>query len=105
MQNFVQVGDVLTVTAPAAVNSGDFVIVGKIAGVAATDAESGADVELATKGVFELPVTGLAAGEPVFWDATPGVLTATPTDNTRVGVAVAASGASTTRVKIDPVIT
>ena len=101
MQNFVQPGDVIIVTAPAAVNSGDFVVVGKLAGVAATDADSGADVEIATRGVFELPVTGLAQGAPVYWDATPGVLTGTATDNFRVGVAVAASGASKTRVRLD----
>jgi predicted RecA/RadA family phage recombinase len=101
MKNFVQPGDVITVTAPAAVNSGDFVVVGKLCGVAATDAASGEDVEISTRGVFELPVTGLAQGAPVFWDTTPGALSGTATDNFRIGVAVAASGAAKTRVRLD----
>lgn len=101
MQNFVQRGDVITIAAPANVSSGDFVVVGKLCGVAATDAVSGDDVEITTCGVFELPVTGLTQGAVVYWDTTPGALTGTSTDNFRVGVAVAASGAATTRVRLD----
>jgi predicted RecA/RadA family phage recombinase len=104
MKNFVQPGDVLTIAAPRALNAGDFVLVGKIAGVATTDAANGADVEVATEGVFELPVAGLTAGAPVYWNATANALTATATGNTRVGVAVAASNGSTTRVKLDEFI-
>jgi predicted RecA/RadA family phage recombinase len=101
MKNFVQPGEIITVDAPANVSSGDFVVVGKLAGVAATDAASGDDLEIATRGVFELPITGLSQGDPVYWDVTPGALTGTATDNFRVGVAVAASGAATTRVRLD----
>lgn len=101
MLNFIQKGDVVTVTAPAAVSSGDFVVVGALAGVAATDAAQDAEVEIALKGVFELPVSGLSQGDVVYWDATPGVLTGTATDNTRIGVAIADSANGLTRVRLD----
>jgi predicted RecA/RadA family phage recombinase len=101
MMNFIQKGDVVTVIAPDAVSSGDFVVVGALHGVAATDAEQDDEVEIALKGVFELPITGLSQGDIVYWDATPGALTATATDNVRVGVAIADSGATTTRVRLD----
>lgn len=101
MMNFIQKGDVVTVIAPGAVSSGDFVVVGALHGVAATDAAEDAEVEIALKGVFELPVTGLSQGDIVYWDSTPGALTATATDNARVGVAIADSGATTTRVRLD----
>lgn len=101
MKNFVQKGDVVTVVAPAAVSSGDFVAVGSLYGVAAIDAALGAEVELALRGVFELPVAGLVQGAPVYWDATPGELTATALDNTRIGVAVADTAAGVTRVRLD----
>lgn len=101
MMNYVQRGHVVTVTAPAAVSSGDFVVVGALYGVAATDAVQDAEVEIALEGVFEFPVTGLSQGDVVYWDADPGELTATATDNVRVGVAIADSGATTTRVRLD----
>jgi predicted RecA/RadA family phage recombinase len=41
MRNFVQMGDVVTVTSPATVSSGNGVLIGTLFGVAATDAESG----------------------------------------------------------------
>jgi len=45
MKNYVQEGKTLTVTAPAAVVSGQYVTVGSIRGVAAYDAASGEPVE------------------------------------------------------------
>lgn len=54
MKNFVQPGQNLTMLAPAAVSSGDVVVVGSIVGVALTDAASGAAVEVACDGVFKL---------------------------------------------------
>ena len=44
MTNYIQKGDTITVTAPATITSGSLVVVGSIVGVAACDAESGADV-------------------------------------------------------------
>ncbi|WP_371055741.1 DUF2190 family protein [Rhodosalinus sp. K401] len=105
MKNFIQTGDTLTIPAPAAVTSGAVVIAGGLVGIAATDAESGADVAIATAGVFDLPKEAaleITLGDAVYWDADPGVVTTTATDNTALGVAVAGAlaAASSVRVKI-----
>jgi len=103
MKNFVQEGNTITVTAPAVVTSGQLVVVGSIAGVAAFDAASGADVEVTVEGVFELPkVTTdvVAQGDKLYWDS--GQLKLTKTAGTgskpMVGVATAAAGNGGTTV-------
>jgi predicted RecA/RadA family phage recombinase len=56
MKNFVQPGDVVTLTAPSGgVSSGDLVVIAAMCGVCATDAAEGAEVEVKTTGVFDLP--------------------------------------------------
>ena len=68
MKNFVQPGNVVTLIAPGDVKSGDLVVVGSLAGVAAYDALAGAEVEVSLVGVFDLPCTGpIEAGAPVYW--------------------------------------
>ena len=59
--NYIQPGDSLTIPAPAAVASGGVVIAGSIVGIAAGDAESGASVDVVTRGVFTLPKVGANA--------------------------------------------
>jgi predicted RecA/RadA family phage recombinase len=54
MKNFIQKGEVVTVTAPATVASGDLVTVGLLVGVAVHDAASGSPVEIQTTGVFRV---------------------------------------------------
>lgn len=61
MKNFIQPGKVVTVAAPRNVLSGELVIVGLLAGIAATDALSGAPVEIVTEGVFTLAKTSAQA--------------------------------------------
>jgi predicted RecA/RadA family phage recombinase len=112
MKNFIQDGDNLTVTAPAAVASGDFVQVGRIRGVAVTSAASGAQVELVTEGVFDIPKTGseefATLGLPVYCvlsgNGVKTVTTASTTANVLVGINVATSGAvaGSLRVKLMP---
>ena len=112
MKNYIQDGDNLTVTAPAAVASGDFVQVGRIRGIAVTSAASGAQVELVTEGVFDIPKTGTEAfatlGLPVYCvlagDGVKTVTTASTTANVLVGINVATSGAvaGSLRVKLMP---
>lgn len=97
MKNFVQEGKTLAVTAPAAVTSGQYVVVGAIRGVAASDAASGESLEVVTEGVFTMPkVTAddIAAGDLVYWDATAGKVTKTAGTGSKplVGVAVRAAG-------------
>lgn len=93
MKNFIQPGDVLTVAAPANVASGAGVLVGSLFGVAAAAALSGAPVEIATRGVFDLPKVGSQAwtvGARVYWDGT--ACTTTASTNKLIGVAAAAVG-------------
>lgn len=101
--NYIQAGDTITITAPAAVASGGVVIAGSIAGIAQGDAAIGASVDVATCGVWELPKVAANAfnlGAAVYWDATAGLATSTASGNTKIGVAVEAAAASTGTVKV-----
>lgn len=103
MKNYIQKGDTLTIPAPAAVVSGFPVIAGAIVGIASGDAASGAPVDVATVGVFELPKVAantFAIGAAVYWDATASLATSTSTSNTKLGVAIAAAAASTATVNV-----
>lgn len=99
MKNFVQAGDVLTVTAPAAVLSGAGVLVGSLFGVACGDAASGAEVEIQTTGVFDMAkATGAAwtVGQRLYWDDSAKNLTGTAGANKLVAIAVAAAASGDT---------
>lgn len=107
MKTFVKEGDVVTVTAPATVVSGQGVLVGLMFGVATANAASGALVEIVTEGVVELPkVSGTAINEGVrvFWDNTAGNVTTTTTSNNCIGLAIGpgnyAAGATAIKVKL-----
>jgi len=55
MRNYLQPGNVVTLTAPVGgVRSGDGVLVGSLFGVAAFDAAEGAEVEINTTGVYDV---------------------------------------------------
>ena len=103
MKNYVQKGDHITVAAPAAVSSGDGVLIGSLFGVASTDAESGAEVALVTRGVVALPKEAttdtFAVGDPVEWDAGNDRVAALDTGD-QIGVAVEAAGASKATVAV-----
>jgi len=104
MKNYVQEGRTITVAAPANVTSGQLVVVGSIVGVAAFDAESGADVEIVTQGVFDLPkVTTdvIAQGDKLYWDSAQAKLTKSPGTGSKplTGVAVIAAGNGATTVQ------
>jgi predicted RecA/RadA family phage recombinase len=107
MQNLVQSGAMITVTAPTGgITSGQGFLEGHLFGVAATTQADGANVEIATTGVFDLPKTSgqtYAVGAPLYWDATNKRLTSTATNNRRIGVAITAAGgsAATARVRLD----
>lgn len=106
MRNYIQPGKTLTLPAPAAVLSGEGVVIGSIFGVAAGDAASGADVDLAVEGVFELPkVSALAisVGDKVYFDGATGLVSKTASGNTYIGVAVsaAANPSGTVRVRLN----
>lgn len=79
MNNFIQPGNTITLTAPAAVSSGDGVQVGQIFGVATTDAANGAEVEVQRIGVFSIPkaAEAISEGDLLYWDNANSVLTKT----------------------------
>ena len=111
MKNFIQMGNNLTLAAPYAVDSGQGVLIGQIFGVAAGDAENGAEVDISTVGVFELAKVNTAVftvGAPVYFEATMKVCHSGNDDDSNsagsnealIGVAVAASGAGATTVRV-----
>jgi predicted RecA/RadA family phage recombinase len=105
MTNYIQEGKTITVTAPAAVTSGQYVTVGAIRGVAAYDAAQGGAVEVETEGVFTLPkvtADAVAAGDLIYWDAVAGKVTNTAGTGAKplVGVAIAAAGNGATSVDV-----
>ena len=95
MKNFVAVGNILTLPAPAALTSGQGALIGSIFGVAQKDAANGEDVAILVTGVFELPKAPSQAwtvGAKVYWDNTAKNTTTTVAGNTLIGVAVKAVG-------------
>lgn len=73
MKNFIEVGDTIPIAVmPEAADSGEFIKVGELCGVAVAAYQSGAPGILKRTGVFELPkVTGTAwlQGQKLYWDA------------------------------------
>ena len=95
MKNFVAVGNILTLPAPAALTSGQGALIGSIFGVAQKDASNGEDVAILVTGVFELPKAASQAwtvGAKVYWDNAAKNTTTTVAGNTLIGVAVAPVG-------------
>lgn len=93
MKNYIHSGGTVTVAAPAAVVSGDGVLVGSLFGVANYSAGNGEEVEIKTTGVFELPKTSalaISVGDLLYWDSAAKVVNKTNT-NKLIGVAVSAA--------------
>lgn len=94
MKTYIQKGENIKMASPYDVTSGHGVKSGLIFGVASGDALSGADVDVVTVGVFELPKVStdvFAVGAAVYWDNTAKLMTSTTTSNTKIGVAVKAA--------------
>lgn len=97
MRNYVQPGNNVTVIAPTGgVSSGDGVLVGSLFGVATGAAAEGAEVEIATVGVYELGKTSAQAwtvGAKIYWDSATKLCTtaAAAGANALIGVALAAA--------------
>lgn len=107
MRNFVQPGDVLTLTAPSGgVVSGSGYKIGNIFAVAAADAAQTEEFEGQVTGTFDLPKTSAQAwteGALVYWDETPGEATTVATGNLLIGIAaaIAANPSATGRVRLN----
>jgi predicted RecA/RadA family phage recombinase len=106
-KNFIQPGEVVTVAAPTGgVASGAGVLTGSLFGVTAYGAVEGADVEVATCGVWDLPKAASVTpgvGAKVYWDNTNKNVTTTASGNSLIGVATKAAlaGDATVRVRLD----
>lgn len=95
MKNYIQPGDVLTLTTPYDRSSGQGALVGSAFGVAVKDVANGAAGQFQTVGVFELAKTSAQAwteGALIYWDNTNKLATTTATSNKLIGVAVAPAG-------------
>jgi predicted RecA/RadA family phage recombinase len=106
MRNFIQDGETVTLTAPAVTGckSGDLIVVGAIAGVAAYDAAAGDEVECVTEGVFELPKAAgqITEGQRVWFDNTTNhnVVNASAAGLFAIGAAVKGAGTNDTTVRV-----
>ena len=103
-RNHIQPGRVLTVPAPTGgALSGAPILIGSLFGVAQHDALEGADLEILTEEVVELPKAAPLAvgiGDRLFWNTTDSVLDKTATAQLCVGVAVAAAASADTVVRV-----
>ena len=98
-------GNTLAVTAPAAVSSGDVVVVGALLGVAATDAAISTPVEVTTEGVFEVACAtadDISPGDLLYFDSGGPELTSVAGTGSKplVGMAVNAAGVGVVLVKV-----
>lgn len=88
----------------AKIEAGEVVVIGARIGISAADIAVGAKGALHVEGVFEMPEksgeSAIAQGAAVYWDATAEAITATSTNNTLAGYAVAGAGASATKILV-----
>lgn len=102
-RNYVQPGEVMDYTAPAAITSGSAIKVGSRIGVALSDIASGATGPVQMSGVFSQPKLStdvVTQGALLYWDDTNDRLTLTASGNTLAGYAFAAAGNGATTVAI-----
>lgn len=110
MKNFVQEGRTVTATAAADISGGAGMLTGSLFGVACHDALNGADVEIQVDGVFDMDKdtsagSAVTAFGKVYWNDTAKKVTGDATGNTLIGVgmAAAADGDATARVRLNGV--
>lgn len=106
MKTMISSGDVIDFTAPSGgTTSGLGVLLGSLFLIAVTTNVAGDTVAGRAEGVFDHVAEGagsgqaFAVGDPVYWDNTAKRITKTATDNTKVGVAVAAKVTTATTVR------
>jgi len=104
MQNYVQEGEVLTLTPSAAVTAGVGYLFGAaLFGVAVNDVAQNVAGAFLVEGVVEIAKTSalaIAVGDRVFWDPTNKVVNKTSAAQQCVGVAVEAAANPSGTVKI-----
>jgi predicted RecA/RadA family phage recombinase len=91
MNNYIQPGNVVSLTAPFDCSSGQGAQVAALFGVACSDVAMRAAGEFQLTGVFELTKNAAEAwpqGAPIFWNNTARHCTTEPTDNLLIGCAL-----------------
>lgn len=99
MKNYLGPGIAVNVPAPAAVKSGDGLLVGTLFGFCGADAALNDNVALYTAGEYKVnKATGQAwaVGQTAYWDDTAKKVTTTVGANTKIGVAIAAAATADT---------
>jgi len=108
MKNYIQEGDVLTLTPAAAVASGVGYLFGvALFGVATADVAANTPGEFACEGVVTIAKTGtlaVAVGDRLFWDATNKCVNKTVTAQQCVGICVEATDAAAGTVLVKMLI-
>lgn len=102
-KNFVADGDIIRMTAPYALTSGQGALVGALFGIAQHDAAISTSVALGMEGVYDItkePSLAISAGVRVFWDDTNKRITTTATGNFQVGFCTVAALAADTTVRV-----
>lgn len=108
MSKRVSDGNTIPHTPVGAITAGDLVLQVDLFGIADADIAAGALGSLSVQGVYELPKEAttevFAVGTILYWDATPGELTATASTHKVIGKSVTVQGATTTtgRVLLTP---
>ena len=95
--------EVIIVPAPAGgVKRGEFVLVGKLGGVAEHAAEEGQEVEIVLEGCFDFRKGEGATplGAPIYWDELARKVTTTEQGNTCIGVAIGAASSEVEEVRV-----
>lgn len=107
MKNYIQEGDVLTLTPTVAVAAGTGYLFGAaLFGIAIADVAANTAGAFAIEGVFDIAKTSALAittGDRLFWDATNKVVNKTATAQQCVGIAVAdaANPSATVRMLLE----
>jgi predicted RecA/RadA family phage recombinase len=106
MKNYLREGTTIPTVAPSGgVVSGAPFLIGAIVGVAAVDADEGADLEAHIEGVFTLPKASadvIGQGDTLYFDAAAGEFTTDDDtgNNPKVAVAFRAAGGGATSIDV-----
>lgn len=101
MKNFVQEGDVITLTAPSGgYTGGQLVVVGSLVGVATSTVAEGGLCAVSVEGVYTIPkaAPALTVGTKVYSNA--GAAVTTTNTDTYVGIVVKAAALNSTEVEV-----
>lgn len=103
MKNFIAHGEVIEVTATAAITSGEAVVIGDTVGVAIISGAIGDKVSCAQEGVYELPKAAgaiIAQGKKCYFVVADKNITGTAGSNIFAGYAYEGAAAADATVKV-----